>query len=103
MVILEIFASRARTAEAKLQVELARSRYALSHLVRGAEASYAQQRGGVGFIFGGGEKALELRRRELRNHIKVLQDKLKGGRLPLDWTGLEWIESGWHLPSLRVC
>jgi GTPase len=78
MVILEIFASRARTSEAKLQVELARSKYALSHVVRGAAASYDQQRGGVGFIFGGGEKALELRRRDLRDHIKALQDKLKG-------------------------
>ena len=84
MVILDIFASRARTSEAKLQVELARAKYALSHLVRGAEASYAQQRGGVGFIFGGGEKALELKRRDLRDHIKGLQDKLKG----------EWMRGG---------
>lgn len=79
MVILDIFAQRARTSEAKLQVELARAKYALSHQIRGAEASYAQQRGGVGFIFGGGEKALELKRRDLRDHIKGLQDKLKGG------------------------
>ena len=85
MVILDIFAQRARTSEAKLQVELARAKYALSHQIRGAEASYAQQRGGVGFIFGGGEKALELKRRDLRDHIKGLQDKLKG----------RWIRA-WH-------
>lgn len=76
-VILEIFAQRARTREAKLQVELAQYRYALSHLIKSG-SSYDQQRGGMGAMMGGGEKALELRRRIIRDHIKDLQDKLKG-------------------------
>ena len=78
-VILEIFAQRARTTEAKVQVELAQCKYALSHLVRGAAAAYEQQRGasGTGFMAGGGEKALEVRRRLLREQVKFLQGKLK--------------------------
>ncbi|TFJ86187.1 hypothetical protein NSK_002395 [Nannochloropsis salina CCMP1776] len=78
-VILDIFGQRARTMEAKLQVELAQCKYALSHLVRGASAGYEQQRGasGTGFMAGRGEKALELRRRQLRGQSKVLQHKLK--------------------------
>ena len=78
-VILAIFATRARTSEAKLQVELAQCKYALSHLVRGASAAYEQQRGasGTGFMAGGGEKALEVRRRLLRDQVKHLASKLK--------------------------
>lgn len=76
-VILEIFAQRARTTEAKLQVEWAQCRYALSHLIKSG-ITYDQQRGGLGKIGGGGEKALELRKRTLRNQIKVLQEKLRG-------------------------
>lgn len=78
-VILEIFSKRARTTEAKVQVELAQCKYALSHLVRGAAAAYEQQRGasGTGFMAGGGEKALEIQRRLLRQQVKFLQGKLR--------------------------
>ena len=78
-VILKIFAQRARTTEAKVQVELAQCKYALSHLIRGATAAYEQQRGasGTGFMAGGGEKALEIQRRSLREQVKFLQGKLK--------------------------
>eukprot|EP00903_Cladosiphon_okamuranus_P006921 g6736.t1 len=66
-VILDIFADRARTTEAKLQVELAGLKYQASHLVKGAKSGYDRQRGGLGAVGGSGEKAIETQRRLLRD------------------------------------
>lgn len=75
--ILEIFAKRARTKEAKLQVEMARMQYMLPRLV-GMNESLAQQTGGVGSkTRGTGEKALELDRRQLEKRISDLKKELK--------------------------
>jgi len=60
--ILEIFARRARTKEAKLQVEVARLEYMLPRLV-GLHESLGRQGGGAFFNKGSGEKKLELDRR----------------------------------------
>ncbi|MFA6712041.1 MAG: GTPase HflX, partial [Candidatus Caldatribacteriota bacterium] len=67
--ILEIFARRAKTREAKLQVEMANMQYMLPRIV-GLYESMAQQTGGVGSkTRGPGEKALELDRRQLERKI----------------------------------
>ncbi len=74
-VILEIFASRARSREAMTQVELARLQYLLPRL-SGSMADLAQQRGGGAFRAGGGEKKIELDRRKIRRRISVLKEDL---------------------------
>ncbi|MCL2285279.1 MAG: GTPase HflX [Firmicutes bacterium] len=80
MVILDIFAQRAQTAEGKAQVELAQLKYSLSHLT-GLGVSLSRQgavaaHGGVGNR-GPGEKKLELDRRHIRNRIDQLNKELK--------------------------
>ena len=75
--ILEIFARRAKTREAKLQVEMANMQYMLPRLI-GLYESMAQQTGGVGSkTRGPGEKILELDRRQLERKIYELDKELK--------------------------
>ncbi len=75
--ILEIFARRAKTKEAKIQVELARLQYMLPRLV-GIKRSLSQQSGGVGITTRGpGEKALELDRRKIEKKISALNKELE--------------------------
>ncbi|WP_027339371.1 GTPase HflX [Halonatronum saccharophilum] len=74
--ILEIFARRAKTKEAKLQVELARLQYMLPRLIGGSE-SLSQQVGGGAITRGAGEKKLELDRRRIQKRISKLKDELK--------------------------
>ncbi|MEP7210670.1 MAG: GTPase HflX, partial [Alphaproteobacteria bacterium] len=66
--ILEIFGLRARTAEGRLQVEMARSLYERSRLVR-TWTHLERQRGGFGFLGGPGESQLEADRRMLDKRI----------------------------------
>ncbi|MFT4761915.1 MAG: GTP-binding protein HflX [Paraglaciecola sp.] len=73
--ILDIFASRAQTAQAKTQVELAQMSYLLPRL-RGLWTHLERQRGGIG-MRGPGEKEIETDRRIIRDKISVLKDKLK--------------------------
>jgi GTP-binding protein HflX len=75
-VILDIFAQNARSQEGKAQVELALLRYRLPRLRRGAGAKLAQQRGGVGARFGGGETRLEVDRRRIKRRINKLERDL---------------------------
>ena len=74
--ILEIFASRARTAHAKTQVELARYQYILPRL-GGMWTHLERQRGGTGTRGGAGEKEIETDRRIVRDKINLLKKKLK--------------------------
>jgi GTP-binding protein HflX len=75
--ILEIFAKRAETREAKLQVEAARLQYMLPRLV-GAYEFMGQQTGGVGTISRGvGEQKLELDRRNIETRISELNKELE--------------------------
>lgn len=67
-VILEIFSRRARTREAKLQVELARAEYTQSHLA-GMWQHLSRQGGGSRLARGEGEKQLEIDRRRLRERV----------------------------------
>ena len=75
-VILEIFNQRARTSEARTQVELARSKYLLPRLTR-QWSHLSRQGGGRGTRGGEGEKQLEADRRLLRGKIKHLEADLK--------------------------
>ncbi|HMV80077.1 MAG TPA: GTPase HflX [Leptospiraceae bacterium] len=75
--ILEIFAKRAKTREAKLQVESARLKYLLPKLI-GSNESLGRQSGGVGTRNrGSGEKKLELDRRKIEEKISELNKELK--------------------------
>jgi len=76
--ILDIFASRARTREGRLQVELAQLNYMLPRLTgRGVEMS--RLGGGIG-TRGPGETQLETDRRRIAKRIKKIQDELEGVR-----------------------
>ncbi|MBO5146349.1 MAG: GTPase HflX [Lachnospiraceae bacterium] len=77
--ILEIFSTRARTREAKLQVEVARLQYMLPRLV-GLHDALSRQGGGSGAVSnkGAGEKKLELDRRRLEQRLTSMKRELEG-------------------------
>jgi GTP-binding protein HflX len=75
-VILDIFSTRARSHEAKLQVELAQLEYLLPRLTR-MWTHLSRIRGGIG-LRGPGETQLETDRRIIRQRIQSLKAKLKG-------------------------
>ena len=75
-VILDIFATRARSHEAKLQVELAQLQYLLPRLTR-MWTHLSRIRGGIG-LRGPGETQLETDRRIIRRRIQGLKAKLEG-------------------------
>ena len=74
-VILDIFATRARSHEAKLQVELAQLEYLLPRLTR-MWTHLSRIRGGIG-LRGPGETQLETDRRVIRRKISTLRKRLK--------------------------
>lgn len=74
--ILDIFATRARTAEAKLQVELAQLEYSLPRLKQMWTHLSRQKGGGIG-LRGPGETQLETDRRLVSNRIRDLKHKLE--------------------------
>ncbi len=74
-VILDIFATRARSAEAKMQVELAQLEYLLPRLTR-MWTHLSRIRGGIG-LRGPGETQLETDRRAIRRKISVLKKRLE--------------------------
>lgn len=77
ILILDIFAERAQTREAQLQVEVARLQYMLPRLV-GLRASLGRQGGGAGLRNKGtGETKLELDRRRIEERITMLQQELE--------------------------
>jgi GTP-binding protein HflX len=77
ILILDIFAERAKTREAQLQVEVARLQYMLPRLV-GLRASLGRQGGGSGLKNrGAGETKLELDRRRIEERITALQAELE--------------------------
>ena len=73
--ILDIFATRARSAEAKMQVELAQLEYMLPRLTR-MWTHLEKFRGGIG-VRGPGETQLETDRRLINHRIKILREKLR--------------------------
>lgn len=76
MLILDIFLSRAQTAQAKTQVELARFQYLLPRLTR-MWTHLERQRGGTSTRGGAGEKEIETDKRDIRQKIDLLKEKLK--------------------------
>ncbi len=72
--ILDIFALRARSAEGKLQVELAQVKHQMTRLV-GGWSHLERQKGGIG-LRGPGETQLETDRRLLGERVKVLRERL---------------------------
>ena len=74
-VILEIFGARARTAEGRLQVELAQLTYQRTRLVR-SWTHLERQRGGAGFMGGPGERQIEIDRRLIDERIVRLKKEL---------------------------
>lgn len=75
-IIIEIFAQRARSYEGKLQVELAQLLDQLPRQVGAWLGSLSRQGAGIG-TRGGGEKAIELDRRQIRKRVDVIKRKLK--------------------------
>lgn len=74
MLILDIFASRARSREGKLQVELAQLKYLLPRLT-GKGAAMSRLGGGIG-TRGPGESKLETDRRHIRRRLESLREQL---------------------------
>ena len=74
--ILDIFMSRARTAYAMTQVQLAQYEYMLPRLA-GMWTHLERQRGGTGTRGGAGEREIETDRRIVRNRISKLKEELK--------------------------
>ncbi|MDD2923695.1 GTPase HflX [Rhodoferax sp.] len=75
LLILEIFAQRARSHEGKLQVELARLQYLSTRLVR-RWSHLERQSGGIGMRGGPGETQIELDRRMIGDNIKRIKERL---------------------------
>jgi len=75
LLILEIFAQRARSHEGKLQVELARLQYVSTRLVR-RWSHLERQAGGAGMRGGPGEKQIELDRRMISEAIRRTRERL---------------------------
>ena len=75
LLILEIFAQRARSHEGKLQVELARLQYQSTRLVR-RWSHLERQTGGAGVRGGPGEKQIELDKRMISDSIKRTKERL---------------------------
>lgn len=75
LLILEIFAQRARSHEGKLQVELARLQYLSTRLVK-RWSHLERQRGGIGARGGPGETQIELDKRMIGEAIKRTREKL---------------------------
>lgn len=75
LLILEIFAQRARSHEGKLQVELARLQYLSTRLVR-RWSHLERQSGGIGMRGGPGETQIELDRRMIGEAIKRTKERL---------------------------
>ena len=75
LLILEIFAQRARSHEGKLQVELARLQYVSTRLVR-RWSHLERQTGGAGVRGGPGEKQIELDKRMIGDAIKRIKERL---------------------------
>lgn len=76
LLILEIFAQRARSHEGKLQVELAKLQYLSTRLVR-RWSHLERQSGGIGMRGGPGETQIELDRRMIADSIKRTKERLE--------------------------
>lgn len=101
-VVLQIFKERAKTAEAKIQVELAELPYIRSRLAHGGEegSSYDQQRGGMHALGGPGETYLEKAKRVLFEREQKLKKKLQSIKKHRDHVRHERHKK--HVPTVAV-
>ncbi|XP_031550326.1 putative GTP-binding protein 6 [Actinia tenebrosa] len=99
-IVLQIFKERAKTGEAKIQVELAEIPYLRSRLVGDESVEYDQQRGGTHYIGGGGETQLEKERRILSERESKLKKKLESLRKHRDHVHQE--RNKRHVPIVAV-
>lgn len=76
LLILDIFRKRAKTAQARTQVELAKQQYLLPRLTR-MWTHLERQRGGTGTRGGAGEKEIETDRRVIKHQISLLKEELQ--------------------------
>jgi GTPase len=76
LLILDIFLFRAKTAQARTQVELARNQYLLPRLTK-MWTHLERQRGGTGTRGGAGEQEIETDRRNIRYQISILKKELE--------------------------
>jgi GTP-binding protein HflX len=76
LLILDIFMFRAKTAQARTQVELARNQYLLPRLTR-MWTHLERQRGGTGTRGGAGEQEIETDRRNIKYQITILKKELE--------------------------
>ncbi len=97
--IIEIFARRAQTAEASLQVELASLAYQKNRLVR-FWTHLERQRGGGGFLAGPGERQIESDRRQITSRITRLSKKLTAIRARRTLHRQARARAGWHTIAL---
>jgi GTP-binding protein HflX len=96
--ILDIFAARAQTSEAKLQVELAQLRYILPRLAE-KNTAFSRLTGGIG-ARGPGETKLEIDRRRVREKIRFLEGKLDDVRKVRDKKRER--RRGSHIPIVSI-
>ncbi len=75
-IILSVFAQRAQTKEAKLQIKLAQAKYQLPRLKR-MWTHLSRQRGGSSYTKGEGEKQIEIDKRLLKTQLAKLENELK--------------------------
>jgi GTPase len=76
-IIIEVFAQRAQSKEAQLQVELAKIKYQFPRLRRMWTHLSRQSSGGGGHVKGEGEKQIEIDRRLLRKRIDIMNKEIK--------------------------
>jgi len=97
--ILEIFKKRAKSAEGKLQVELAESEYEIGRLTGGRGLELSRLGGGVG-TRGPGEKIAEKDKRAYKRKIKSLKEKLKKVKKVRDQQSKKRVSEGYKTITL---
>jgi GTP-binding protein HflX len=98
--IIEVFAQRAHTREARLQIELAKVKYQFPRLKRLWTHLSRQTSGGGGFTKGEGEKQIELDRRMLRERVNRLEDEIEEVRAQRETQRSGRIRSG--IPTFAI-
>lgn len=105
--ILEVFAERAQTKEARLQIELAKVRYQAprlkrlwTHLSRQQGTAGGGGGGGGGYLKGEGEKQIEIDRRLLKRRIELLNNEIKEVRATRNMQRAQREKSG--IPTFAI-
>ena len=95
--ILDIFHSRARTTEAKLQIELAEIKYEIPRVRESAKLTSGSERPGKG---GSGEYVVDVKFRELKRRMSFIKEKLDGAKKKRELYQQQRIKDGLPVVSL---